>query len=662
MAIRNTQHAAHPGRAGPPSFSTVRGKLVRWLLRYPLQRVEDIVLALEVSTNTIYRHLTKLVGEGLVEYVTPSLSVKTTCRLYYLSNAGLLVTAEEEQADARSLARLWDANEQGILRLFPRVPALVRLQNLVNGLVTQAPAMLAHTGGHQVKLTWHWMRDYEHDFLSKGNSLRLSADAVLLLGRKANARGVSGTEHYCALLFLDPGFVGGHDRQLIMQKLEALVRYRRSPERGDGSQPFPPVVVLVQTLRQREIWQQCAAQVATALSATPLIGAIAAVPLQETLDAVWTLPWQKLAVPAACRLRDLFVPLPREALLPDLFKQRKGEETASSALKKRRILHGDFSRRAKELSLAFIDPVSNNHEQEREVVALLSMLLSQRHLELLDFLYAHPLLDTKELATLLNLQADSVARYLYELRRYGWIEKCDIERGRRWHIADRGLRLIAASHHCLLSHIAESILGESEEMLVQHGIPLLKKSIARTTGIYALFTALHRHAHTQSGDHSLLWWETGGRCEHHYIDHGVRHSLRPHAAFAYKAGNTRLFAWLEWEEGTASKSDLAAKMQTYAHFVKAREWLAAGFQTLPVLCIIVPEKNHLQRLAPVVTEQLADSGLLVRMTTAKLVAEHGPLAPVWTQLVPSSPMTATSSTPLRSLLDLGNSASARNKA
>ena len=675
-------------------MSAVRAKLLHWLLRYPLQRTEDLVLALEVSPNTIYRHLTRLAEDGLLEYVTPSLGVKTTCRLFYLSNAGLLVAAGQEHTDARALALRWGAHEHGILHLLPRIPMLVRLQNLVNALVTQAPAMLAPAGGYRAELTWHWLRDYQHTFLAGGPEgtlhapgdgtdtikrlLRLEADGALLFGRKAS---ISGSEYYCALLFLDPGFVGCHDRDLIMQKLEAVAHCRASLELRGSAQPFPPLLVLTQTPRQCEVWQHCAAQVATTLHAPPLIGAVAGLPLQATADVVWTLPWQKLAVPASCRLRDLFTPLPKEALLPALLHQSGPKETPSptavrermesaarpasaghlvphqpasagnpgqlnpseNRAKQRRILKGDFARRS--LSLAADNLASRN--QHQELIALLSLRLSQRHMELLSLLYEHPLLATHELAILLNLQPDSVTRYLYELGRYACIEKYSSERVNRWHLADRGLRLIAAGYHCPLSHIAVASHGESGTMLVQRGLPLLKKSLTRTTGLYAFFTALHAHA--RETEQALLWWETGDHCEHHYQDHGQSYSLRPDAAFAYKAGSTRLSAWLEWEEGTTSRSDLAAKMQAYTRFVKAREWLAAGFQALPVLCIIVQEKKRLQLLAPFVAEGLADTSLLARMTTAQLVADRGPLAPIWSPVAPPK-----SRASLRTLLDLGN--------
>jgi predicted transcriptional regulator len=68
--------------------------LIHWLLRYPLQRADDLVVGVArwASRSTVYRHLQGLEASGLVEGVelaTPG----TGKRLYHLSNLGLYVLA-----------------------------------------------------------------------------------------------------------------------------------------------------------------------------------------------------------------------------------------------------------------------------------------------------------------------------------------------------------------------------------------------------------------------------------------------------------------------------------------------------------------------------------------------------------------------------------------
>ncbi len=641
------------------SLSSVDDRILWWLLRYPLQRVEDIALALQVSANTVYRHLTRTVGEGIVEYVTPSLGDRTTCRLYYLSNSGLHAAATREHTHARSLGQAWGANEQGLLHLLPRLSALVQLQKLINGLIPQAPAMLAHEKGHRAELAWHWQRDYLHRFRGNDRPMDLYADAALLLYRKASSRVSQGAGHmdyYCALLYFDPGFSGYNDHLLIEQRLAALLRYRDLPERGFSSRQFPPALVLVQSARQREIWQRYAAELAASLNVAPLAGAIVNVASQEPVESAWMLPWQKLVAAAPCRLRDLFIPLPRQALPPGVLKRGSTldeEQPVQPSTRKEYMLRGKFSKRAGEVSLTPRD----NLEREREDIALLRLCLAQCHLDLLHMLYTHPLLETKDLAILLDLQKDSLTRYLYELRRYSCIERHDTELGTRWCVSARGLRLVAAIHHVALRHIAEKCEDDNEHVLVQRGLNSLKAHLKHTAGIYTLFTSLVHSARAQGSEHELLWWELGEHCEHRYRDHGGLRTLQPDGAFAYRVGPAQLQAWVEWEDGTRSKQTLVSRLQGYAQFARTREWKAAGFKSLPVLLVILSEKAQYQHIAPIVAEHVSGTGLLARLATAASITEHGPLATIWSPVPSASPGRQAARTRRVGLLDLSLQAS-----
>jgi predicted transcriptional regulator len=610
-----------------------------------LQRVEDLTRALETSEKTVYRHLTRLVEAALVEYITPSLSVKNTCRLYYLSQKGIQIAAEQEHIDAGSLASYQGASEYVVLHLLPRMASLLRLQELVNGLVTLAPAMLAHPGGYRAELAWHWQRDYGYTFLDQGQQWNYTADAALYFHRKAlpPARG----EDYCALLYIDSDLSSNDNARQIRRRLEATLHYRDRPERGYSTQMFPPLIVLACSPRQQAIWQYHAARIATTLHAQPLIGAIAVVPSGEPLESVWTLPWQKLSVAAPCRLRDLFLPLAREALPPGLLQTRnvflnldKGAE----------LLHGDFRRRASTMSL-----IPQSGEQEQEVVALLGLCLSQRHLEVLHMLYQHPLLTFEELAALLNLQGETVTRYLYELRRYSCIEKSDEAQNTRWQLSSRGLRFIAASCHVPLQDITELEPEQKgdEQPTRQRGIVRLMQHLPLTIAIYAFFAALHDDMYESGPEHTIAWWEMGAHCEHRYTYRGNRYTLRPAAAFVYRAGQSRLSAWLEWDGLDVSEPDLAYRLDTYAQFVRSREWTAAGFSSLPMLLIITNKPQRTEMVTAQTHQHLANTGMLVRLTTTANVAEQGPLAPIWRQLLPALTVTHKKREPAqRALLDL----------
>jgi predicted transcriptional regulator len=649
MITRNRTTVTPRSRNETPR-SSVSNKIIRWLLRYPFQRVEDLTLALETSEKTVYRHLARLSEERLVEHITPSLTVKTTCRLYYLSQKGLLIASHQEETSteaavdayeqASALARYWQADEQALLPLLPRLQALLRLQDLVNGLVAQAPGMLAHTGGHRAELAWHWRRDYCYPFLDHEHQWSYEADAALYFHRKAQTM-LKG-EDYCALLFIDADLASNDNTRQIRRRLEAALRYRAQVERGYPQAPvpmFPPLIVLTRTQRQQEIWQHQAARIANTLHVAPLIGAVAVVPPEQSLENVWTLPWQKLSVAASCRLRDLFLPLAREALPPGLL--RPSGLPVKTTDHERPLLRGVFMQRARTVS-----PSPQMEEEEQEAVSLLGLCFSQRHVEMLYLLYRSPLLNIEEMAAFLNLQNETVIRYLYELRRYSCVERYIVEQEERWHLSPRGLRFLAASRHVLLEDIAEPEPEGEQGDIIQRGLARLKRSLPLTLAAYTFFSALsdEMYASCENGqERNTLWWEMGNHCEHRYTYRGTRYTLRPAAAFIYKSyktdkaekvGQRRLSAWVEWDGLSTNESNLASRLENYAHFVHSREWIAAGLSTLPMLLIVTSDTRRATAITELVQQHLAGTGMIVRLSTTASVATHGPLASIWRQLLP----------------------------
>ena len=72
------------------SLVEIDWRLLHWLLRYPLQRVDDLVVGVArwASRATVYRHVQELEARGLVESVLPR-TPGAGKRLYHLSNLGL---------------------------------------------------------------------------------------------------------------------------------------------------------------------------------------------------------------------------------------------------------------------------------------------------------------------------------------------------------------------------------------------------------------------------------------------------------------------------------------------------------------------------------------------------------------------------------------------
>lgn len=592
----------------------ITASVLSWLLRHPLQRDSDLALAFQVHPTTIYRHLTRLVEKGLVEYFSPSGETNRQ-RLYYLTQAGLLAAAEQQAISPTALARMWGADETGLLRLLPRLTALLTIQKVINGLVAPAPDILAYPNGVRASLSWHWRRNWQYRFVSKGRMVRCRADAVLLFHRSPPGKNAGPGEYYPLLLLADGGLNGMGDRLIVEQRLEQLLRYRESEERIAQYGQFPPIVILVRDQHQQEHWQHAMQEISQALRLDPLRGAVAYVPPDQAITSAWTLPWQRLESQAPCRLQDQLVPTSLDAIPPELFApivEKTGAE------RKGCLIQGRFAERASQRKQSARDP--------RSRTALLGIQLGHRQMTLLTLLYAAPLLSADEVAAFRDVTPPTSARALYELQQMGCIEPHGREGGRRWRLSSSGLRLMAALLQVSLQHIAEG----TGEALIQRGLPALLRSIRHTAGVYRFLAQLHRAAREQG--HRVEWWETGGWCERRYHDHGTWHNLRPDAALEYVAGTRHIRVWLEWDEGTMTGGALAAKMHTYTYYARSREW-ARALRPLPLLLIVAPEPGQEMRIQNLARACTA-AGLLVQTTTASRLAEYGPLAPIWLPVVP----------------------------
>ena len=227
--------------------------------------------------------------------------------------------------------------------------------------------------------------------------------------------------------------------------------------------------------------------------------------------------------------------------------------------------------------------------------------------------------------------------------------------GKRWHLCERGLRLVAAANHMHIRNIAalSDDGAESEtSTVVQRGEDWLLQRIQHTAGIYGFFARLALAARQEPG-HALCWWETGPVCERRYRVGEQWYNLRPDALAEYRVGSQQMRFWLEWDRGTMNVRDLAIKFASYAQYIASREW-AREWSTLPRLFCVAPDIAQERRMQRVAQARLTPThGLVLWTTTEGLLNEHGPLAPIWLQGIPrSSPPVQSGSPGRRCWLDV----------
>jgi hypothetical protein len=135
-------------------------------------------------------------------------------------------------------------------------------------------------------------------------------------------------------------------------------------------------------------------------------------------------------------------------------------------------------------------------------------------------------------------------------------------------------------------------------------------------------------------EQALCRWETGSACERRYRVGEHWYNLRPDALVEYSVGKSRIRFWLEWDRGTMNVRDLAVRFSSYEHYLASREW-ARERTAPPKLLVVAPEVGKERRIQHVAQVMLAHvSGLVIWTTTAVLLREHGPLAPIWSPVLP----------------------------
>jgi Replication-relaxation len=622
------------------SLADLDWRLLHWLLRYPLQRADDVMVGVArwAGRATVYRHLRALVEHGLVESVVPKMPGEGKW-LYYLSNLGLHVLAYSLERPARELALSYQADEAGLLRRLPRLPTLLLLQDAVNGLVTGAAEAMTMQGRRPRLIRWTWQRDLTHRFQCREKAMRLFADGAVALCIRTQQGGGGTPDRWYGLFIL---YTELDDERLMRLRLERLLCWRESPERWSSYQHMLPVLILAGSTRQRDHWQRAVEDSALKLRLDPLQGALACLPLPESTRVnPWMFNWRTLSTEVSSHLQELLRPMPPASFLRSLGVEGEGEEpdaqsspnasvvTASTG-KPARLVVGNLASRAAR--------VTGDDQKERESIALLRLRLTPCYWNMLRLLLVHPLLSDEELAAFLNLQRQSARCSLYDLHQLGCLEPIPTEVGKRWHLCERGLRLVAAANHIYIRNIAvisdDAADGETPTVS-QRGEAWLLKHMQHTAGIYDFFAKLIQAARQELG-HALCWWETGAACERRYRMGEQWHNLRPDALAAYRVGPRQICFWLEWDRGTMNVRDLAIKFTAYAHYIASREW-ARERSTLPRLFCIVPDIAQESRMQRVAQASLAHtSGLVLRATTEVLLKEYGPLAPIWLQTIPWS--------------------------
>ena len=649
--------SASAGQRDDAAFVNAPDDLLRWLLRFPLLRVEELAFLSGLSRSRAYTRLSLLQDQMLVtRWRTPALA-GTGTYLYAPTAHGLGALAATYGPTIWPLARHWQADERGVQRLLLCAPALVRTQSFVISLLASASRGLcipAHTpvsaasGQGQAQIEWSWQRDYPLRFTHRSHTGRVRLSAYVRWAVKQPGHRVPHTtqrQWYGLFILADSEMM---DEQYHRRQLRALAQCRDTflDQSPDGY--FPPILILSSDAHRAVRWQALALRLATEQwQIHPLMGAVLSMN-EADAGTPWQSVWHTLTSATTCHLTDVLTPLENAACLPPLSvssKSSDGNQKPAQRLVEQRV----YPQTTHQASSAVFNRLTQAAQR-----------LDPRHLSLIKLLGEHPLLSAGNLATFLGVTEATMDRYLRLLIQCELIsdqpgvksddsdaqdpERTSSEKlghDRRFTLTRLGLNLLAAGAGLTRLHASVAstpTFGSARRLPLyavsyEREVTAFAQMLAHTAGVYDFFAQVAtsaRLSNTHSVCHRLLWWETGRACERHYREQDGWHAVRPDGAGEYQAGQRRLRFWLEWDRGTMNRRDLTVKFAAYEHYIRSREWRTDGNTPLPFLLIVTADEGQETRIGAALNATLAPgTALPIRITQRMLLADPGLRGPIW---------------------------------
>jgi DNA-binding MarR family transcriptional regulator len=565
--------------------------IMHWLLKHPLQRQQDLALALNLHQSTISRQLERLDQQGVLATVSASYEAHPS-RWYALSPLGIRRLARNVGVAPSWLAQRWQTTEKDLARLALRLPVLVQVQTVLHRLIADLPTHLGVRG-----YSWDWERSVPAS-PSLGYAGDLLLDAVLTVkppsrGDNAASSANEGRGAVRIGLLIDPGFGLAHLPEIIGRRLFLLVRKQAAGKPSD----VPTLLILTPTLASRERWQHHL----YALGENAFHGAVTAWPTTpaQTDLPIWDWGWCDLRHPTPCNLREVLV------LDPSCFP----EESAENANKQHVPVIAAENQEP---------PPHANPKRNRVKRVEIPAEMGYRHLPILQELAAHPFMLPRELAQIRSLETESLSRYLVDVQPF--IERITTRYGCRLCLSEQGCRLLAALWG------VEPTFWQTQDFPPGQGQgrPSVHRSLRQRVEGYAFVAAARSHRL------ALTWWEIGPAC---VPGPTLLHPGAPDAAIFYEVHRQKKPAWISWQTQIVTQAILQARIAEGIDFAQAYLHHAQeNGMGKPIWFWVVANGHQEQQVQTWMTTVPRLLPMSCATTTQVLLAERGPLAAIWTLL------------------------------
>ncbi len=563
------------------------GEILLLLSQLPLLPAQLIGrLTRHQSFATTYRCLTRLRGEGLVRTVRPAISRGHGQTLHHLTDLGLatvgLLTGVEPAVLARQ-HRLRTADLGAMLAQLPHVLACYELLAFVVA-AQPGPAELLR-----------WERPFRRQFQRPSRVTPVTVEMPAFVDLR------SSSEVSAFLLYPDLGTAPLRD---VRPSLDRLADYL-SHDVG----MMPTLIVVTTTPERLDAWERLLDELAGRRGFRPLTPAL--------------LTWEKLrgdhSVEVGAR-HD------HRARVPDLAPLVQLEPLEPR------------SRSGTPLPPLICDPWNPTSAVSCRSVQLGQMAfhLGPTDFELVDLVSRHPFLTLRQLASVLAVETPSVRRRRNRLIADGVLrlvkpdEVGNPESSDEWVEATvTGLRLVAA-HHGLSPSAATLSLGLAGGG-IEHPVgqrTTLIRQFDHTCGVnrvFVRFCELSRHQAATGHDDALVEWRNAAAC--------ARGHLRPDAYGVYRHHGQLFGFFLEYDRGTMSARDYAAKFTAYYAYRQTgrSEQDYDGFPTILMVTTDVLAEERIARAARAAAVGRDPLPLLltcqIRIDGSR--TQQGLLAPIW---------------------------------
>ena len=284
--------------------------------------------------------------------------------------------------------------------------------------------------------------------------------------------------------------------------------------------------------------------------------------------------------------------------------------------------------------------VAAGRTQLRNEDHLLSLALDAGSKRVLDLIALWPWIGLADLNDLLGVSRARTYQLLERPLRLGLVVRTRHDGRMRYVVGDRGiafharrdrlavpmaLRRWSPSRRGPESPLSwQSVRGSRTRQLARH--------MSHTAAVHSFMAAMSRQA-SETGS-SLVEAEPPHRAGRRYpVDGGGYGSVNPDAYGLIETGRGVLHLFLEMERRAGSRSHFMDKLRPYLRYYASGQPLRTFGAWPQVLFVLRDEiaETGLLRLSEGETERYeVDDVLPILTTTEGLVAEHGPLAAIWT--------------------------------